>query len=162
MLQSTASTSDGRPALILKSTEEIKASWTNILERRRLFEPDDTVEINDPDGSRLKRMYADWFRDFQEYELTEEQKLKPHSKQTSAFTAYLKNNFGGKAFIMALWQTGITWAPTRSMKEKIQWCFRARCTKFRTLGATNNQSEKASPRRSEDKRGTKTKRSQHW
>ena len=117
VLQSTASTSDGRPALILKSTEEIKASWTNILERRRLFEPDDTVEINDPDGSRLKRMYADWFRDFQEYELTEEQKLKPHSKQTSAFTAYLKNNFGGKAFIMALWQTGITWAPTRSMEE---------------------------------------------
>ena len=33
------------------------------------------------------------------------------------FGAYLKNSFGGKAFVMGLWQTGITWAPTTHMTE---------------------------------------------
>ena len=31
--------------------------------------------------------------------------------------AYLKNNFGGKAFVMALWQARISWAPTTHMRE---------------------------------------------
>ena len=33
------------------------------------------------------------------------------------FGAYLRNNFGGKAFVMALWQTGVTWAPTAHLNE---------------------------------------------
>ena len=52
VLQSTASTIDGVPAQTLKSAEKIKAVWTEILDRRRLEEEDDTAPINDK--TRLK------------------------------------------------------------------------------------------------------------
>ena len=115
VLQSTASTTDDVPAQTLKSAEEIRAVWTEILTRRRLEEEDDTAPIND--STRLKEMHANWLQDFIDNELTAEQLLKARSKQTSMFAAYLRNNFGGKAFVMALWQTGISWAPTTHMKE---------------------------------------------
>ena len=35
-----------------------------------------------------------------------------HSKKTSIFSAWVYMNVGGKNFVMAMWQTGITWAPT--------------------------------------------------
>ena len=54
--QSTASTIDGAPAQTLKSEEEIKAVWTEILARRRSEEEDDTAPIND--STRLKKMHA--------------------------------------------------------------------------------------------------------
>ena len=52
VLQSTASTTDSVPAQTLKSAEEIKAVGTEILNRRRLEEEDDTAPIND--STRLK------------------------------------------------------------------------------------------------------------
>ena len=113
--QSTAPTTDGVPAQTLKSAEEIKAAWTEILARRRLEEKDDTAPIND--STRLKKMHAKWLQDFLDNELTAEQQLYKRRSLTSNFGAYLKNNFGGKAFVMALWQTGISWAPTIFLKE---------------------------------------------
>ena len=113
--QSTAPTTDGVPAQTLKSAEEIKAAWTEILARRRLEEEDDTAPIND--STRLKKMHAKWLQDFLDNKLTAEQQLYKRRSLTSNFGAYLKNNFGGKAFVMALWQTGISWAPTTHMTE---------------------------------------------
>jgi hypothetical protein len=113
--QSTASTTDGVPAQTLKSAEEIKEAWTKILARRRLEKEDDTAPINDT--TRLKKMHASWLQDFLDNELTAEQQRYKRNRQTSAFGAYLKNNFGGKAFVMALWQIGISWAPTTHMRE---------------------------------------------
>ena len=57
-------------------------------------------------------MHGDWLQDFIDNELTVEQKLKKRKKLRNDFGAYLKNNFGGKTFVMALWQTGISWART--------------------------------------------------
>ena len=85
------------------------------MERRRREEPDDTAEIKDQD--LLKKMHADWFGDFYAYEMTDEQKKKKHSSQTSMFNAYLWQHFGGKGFVMAVWQTGISWAPTKRTWE---------------------------------------------
>lgn len=48
VLQSTASASDGAPARTMKSAREISATWTEILDRRRLEQPDDTASIADP------------------------------------------------------------------------------------------------------------------
>ena len=45
-------------------------------------------------------------------ELTPTQQNKAHSKKTSIFNAWVYNNLGGKNFVMAMWQTGMTWAPT--------------------------------------------------
>ena len=113
VLESTASTTNPAPARILKSSDEIKAAWQEILDRRRVEEKDDTAPIVDPE--RLKRMFKTWMNDFLREKLTAEQKKKDHSKQTSMFAAYMKNNFGGKPFVMGLWQTGIQWAPPTSM-----------------------------------------------
>ena len=57
-----------------------------------------------------------WLKDFIDNDLTAEQRLKPRRNKTSDFAAYLRDNFGGKAFVMALWQTGISWAPPPHMK----------------------------------------------
>ena len=32
--------------------------------------------------------------------------------QNSAFNAYLKNKFGGRRFVFAVWEMGISWSPT--------------------------------------------------
>ena len=62
-----------------------------------------------------KKMHADWLDDFCANEMTHEQKKKKRSSQSSAFNAYLWRNFGGTAFVMAVWQTGISWAPSAHM-----------------------------------------------
>ena len=49
--------------------------------------------------------------------MTDEQKKKKHSSQTSMFNAYLWQHFGGKGFVMAVWQTGISWAPPAEMMK---------------------------------------------
>ena len=56
-LQSTASTTDIVPARTLKSAEQTKAMWTEILSKRRLVEPDDTAPITD--RNLLARMHGD-------------------------------------------------------------------------------------------------------
>ena len=112
---STASTNHAVPAPALKSTKEIKAAWKKILAQRRMEEKDDTAPIND--NTRLQKMHAKWFQDFQNNELTPKQRLHHRSKQHSAFEEYLGNNFGSKAFVMAVWQTGISRAVTTHVKK---------------------------------------------
>ena len=62
-------------------------------------------------------MYGAWLQEFIDNKLTAKQRTQSRSKQTSAFGAYLRNNYGGKAFIMALWQTGTPWAPTTQLMD---------------------------------------------
>ena len=38
-------------------------------------------------------------------------KEKRRAAQTSIFHAWARQNVGGKHFVMAIWQTGVTWAP---------------------------------------------------
>ena len=66
-------------------------------------------------------LYNDWCAEWinspsnlEENGLTREQKKRmSSSNRTSAFTAYLKNTYGGKFWVMALWHEGLSWVPTR-------------------------------------------------
>ena len=89
VLQSTPFKEDKDSARVLKTSAEIERAWQLIFERRRRGEPDDSREIQSPD--RLKDMWNAWMQDW--------------------FTAWTHRNVGGKHFVMAIWQTGITWAP---------------------------------------------------
>ena len=95
---------------MLKSQKEIKDAWTHILERRRLGEPDDRRPIKNQD--RLAKMMTTWQNEWITTELTPKQRSTKWSSQTSIVTAWVYHHYGGKNFIMAVWQTGITWAPT--------------------------------------------------
>ena len=50
-------------------------------------------------------------------ELTGEQKRKKWNQKTSIFDAFVNNNYGGKLFVMAVWQTGITWLPLAELRQ---------------------------------------------
>ena len=110
---------DGAPknaAYTLKTPTELADAWKTILTKRREMQPDDRVPITD---SRVcATMHNQWSREFQELIMSPEQRANKLPKQrTSAFNAYLNKNFGGKKFIMAVWQSGISWAPPPDMME---------------------------------------------
>ena len=98
-----------KSASVLKSKSEVTEAWQQIFERRRLQERDDTAAISNP--RVLARMYTDWMNEWIPNHLTQAQLQRPRSSQTSIFNAYIKGAVGGKQFLMAVWQTGITWAP---------------------------------------------------
>ena len=98
---------------MLKPSNEIKTAWRVIMEKRRLVEPNDRCAIQEPDT--LKDMHNKWMHEWLEKNLTSEQRCKKQREKTSIFAAYLNREFGGKRFVMALWQTGIQWAPTPEM-----------------------------------------------
>ena len=56
-------------------------------------------------------MYTRRMSEWIENELTPEQRRKRRNVHTSLFGVWLRQNMGGKNFVMAIWQTGITWAP---------------------------------------------------
>ena len=95
-------------ARVLRSNKEIADSW---LERRKV-ETNDRLPIQDID--KLKALRNEWMYEWLRTELTEQQRAVKRSKNR-LFTAYLNNNFAGKNFVMAFWQTGILWAPTPEM-----------------------------------------------
>ena len=103
-------------AVVLKSQAELKNSWETILKRRRLVEPDDRKPIDDQ-AVRTK-MYHNWLNEFAQKEMTKEQRAKPHRSRASIFNAVLQRNFGGKQWIMAVWQYGITWVPDPDIMER--------------------------------------------
>jgi hypothetical protein len=104
-----------RSAWCLKSKSEVTEAWQQIFERRRLEENDDTAAISDPDV--LSRMFTEWMNEWISRELTQQQRQRLRSYQTSMFAAYLRNAVGGKHFVMAVWQTGITWTPSSELVE---------------------------------------------
>ena len=60
---------------------------------------------------RLQHMWNTWMQDWLDTEATDTQKQRRRAAQTSVFSAWVHRNMGGKHFVMAIWQTGITWAP---------------------------------------------------
>ena len=74
------------------------------------MEVDDTKPIYNP--TRLAKLWTEWMHEWIAENLTPAQKARPWSRQTSIFGAYVMRTYGGKHFVMALWQTGITWLPT--------------------------------------------------
>jgi len=110
VLQSTHTKSHGDQARVLKSSAEIHDSWKLIFERRRLAERDDRQSIEDP--HQLGEMWTAWQRDWFDKNLRPEQDIKTWNQKTSIFNTWTWNTVGGKHFVMAVWQTGMTWAPS--------------------------------------------------
>jgi len=104
-----------RPASQVKDMDDIHGAWKTILSKRREFEPDDQKEISSRD--QLAEMWNQWSAEWCSDNLTEEQQWKKEAQKTSIFNAYVFKNFGSKHFVMALWQTGVTWAPSHPMVE---------------------------------------------
>jgi hypothetical protein len=113
VLQSTPPRQDAKAARVLKPSSEIAHAWQVIMDRRRLEEPNDRRKIEELDT--LNDMHNKWMHEWLEKNLTSEQRCQTQNKKTSIFAAYLNREFGGKRFVMALWQTGIQWAPTPEM-----------------------------------------------
>ena len=88
----------------------------SIMNRRRRIQPDDRQKCS---VQQRRKLFNEWRDEFvsnpwnlEEYGLTEKQKRRmSQSQQSSAFRAYLKNNFGGKHWIMAIWHEGLSWVP---------------------------------------------------
>jgi hypothetical protein len=63
------------------------------------------------------KIYTEWMHDWLEANLTEEQQTYKFSRRSSIFAAWMKQRYGGKLFLMALLETGITWAPSKQLLE---------------------------------------------
>ena len=109
VLQSTSPRRDREQAFVLKTVPEIQRAWRSIFERRRLAEPDDMREIQDP--LRLAGMWTAWMNEWLENELTDAQSRRRRTQKIKLFAAWVHQNMGGKPFVMSVWQTGISWAP---------------------------------------------------
>ena len=109
LLQNTPPKQDKSRPLMLKSQAEIEEVWRNILWWRRWIEPDDTRAIKDSD--KLGRLWVAWQKDWIRRELTAEQKRREWMRQTSIFNSWSHSQMGGRLFVMAVWQTGVTWVP---------------------------------------------------
>ena len=94
----------------LKSAAEMEEAWQRILERRRLAEPDDSCGIDDRD--MLSNMWIAWQMDWLARELTQEQRRLRWASKTKMFSTWCESHIGCKNFIMAVWQIGLTWAPS--------------------------------------------------
>ena len=110
LLQITPPREDKTQARAIKTPQQIQKAWEAILERRRRVEPDDRRGIHDQDV--LANMFTMWQKEWIASELTSEQRQKAWRQQTSIFNGWCHSNMGGKNFIIAIWQTGMTWAPT--------------------------------------------------
>ena len=95
---------------MLKTHAEIYNAWEQIFRVRRSREPDDRKPISDQ--SLLATMWTSWASEWMAKELTPAQHKLAHNKKTSIFNAWIFSHMGGKNFVMAMWQTGMTWAPT--------------------------------------------------
>ena len=84
-----------------------------IIQRRRMTEPDDRRPIYCQD--RLARMWTDWQRECFAENLTPQQNQRKCRHKSSIWNAFVKRAAGTKHFVIAIWQTGVTWAPPLEM-----------------------------------------------
>ena len=104
----TGATEHGQPALRMKEPEEIQARWQELFDMRRQFEPDDMKAIRNADT--LAAIHNAWMSNWLERKLNYEQRRKPRSSNTSFFSAWLRNNYGSKRFVIAILETGFSWS----------------------------------------------------
>ena len=62
-------------------------------------------------------MWVAWTNEWLDNELTDAQKERRRAQKTSLFSVWVHQNMGGKQYVMAIWQTGITWAPSPGLIE---------------------------------------------
>jgi len=99
-----------KPARVIKPTIEINSAWKEIMDRRRLAEPNDTLPIRDKET--LKDMYNAWMHEWCDTSLREDQQRK-YTKREEQFLSFISlQQFGGKHIVMAMWQTGMQRATT--------------------------------------------------
>ena len=110
VLESTPPKQDRKQARMLKSSQEIQLAWERIFEKRRSIQPNDRLPIKNQDA--LASMWTEWMHNWIKTQLTDEQQKYKPAKKTSIFNAWVYSTFGGRHFVMAMWQTGMTWAPT--------------------------------------------------
>ena len=95
----------------LETPRQIEEAWRVIFSiRRRLGKPDERQGITDE--KQLLRMWRTWQWEWFAENLTEKQQKQKWNKKTSIFNAWCYRVLGGRSFIMAMWQIGITGAPT--------------------------------------------------
>ena len=104
----TGATEHGRPALRMKEPHLIKAELEELFKMRRRVEKDDLKAITDPEAS--KNIHNMWMHEWLQENLTEKQRRKAPNQQTSIFSAWLHNHYGSKRFVMAIIETGLSWA----------------------------------------------------
>ena len=90
-------------------------AWQDLLRWRRRVEPDDAKPIDDRDtrASIWNRWSAEWRENY----LTPKQQRYKTIQQTSIFNAWVRKRYGSKHFLMAMLETGITWAPSAGFLE---------------------------------------------
>ena len=103
-----------RLARRMKTEGEIVASWTELFERRRAEQPDDTQAA---DVDQVGDIWSDWCHDWINSELFPYQQAKPFREKSSFFNAWVKKTYGSKHILLALLETGLTWAPPPDMVE---------------------------------------------
>lgn len=64
---------------------------------------------------RLATMWLSWQKEWFAENLSDEQQRLKHSKKTSIWNAFVKREGGTKHFVMAVWQTGLSWLPPLEM-----------------------------------------------
>ena len=163
MLQTTPPRADSKAARVMKTSDEIEQGWRRILGKRRLEEPNDTHPIRDP--GRRAQMYIDWMHEWMANEQTQQQRLGKPRQQSSNFAAYLNNNFGGKHFVMALWQTGVQWAPSPQMLQTdpngaLEHVAK-NCAKWTQRLARSIKEHKDAPKTQEARRRSGTEKGKH-
>ena len=99
------------PAQTMNEPRQIHHIWEEIFNFRRLVQHDDFKAITK--ANDLKWIHNHWCRAWMNRNLTEVQWEKTESQRTSIFSAWLRNNYGSKSFVMAILETGLSWA-TRS------------------------------------------------
>ena len=90
-----------------RSLEESARVWEELFRRRRVYQMDDTRPIEDI--KIIEELWSSWSSTWLEENLTPQQKKKDYSSRSSIFNAYIKQNFGGKLFVSAVWGTGFSW-----------------------------------------------------
>ena len=108
VLETTPPRENGDRARVMKSETEIQEAWEIIMQQRRRIEPDDKEPITDPE--QLAWLWRTWQREWFAENLTPGQRKK-HGKKTSIWNAWCFKKLGGGHFVIAVWQTGILWAP---------------------------------------------------
>ena len=98
----------GRPGRRMKKPEELQAAWEEMFSVRRTREPDDLQPI--PDAGVCAEIHNAWMDEWLAKNLSEAQKKKKRREHTSIFNVWLHQTYGSKRFVMAMLQTGLSWA----------------------------------------------------
>ena len=155
-LEDTHPRKNMQPARQLRKPEDIQKAWKTIMRKRRRVEPADRKAICDPNV--IADMHCKLRTDWCKTEVTWEQMNYTFSQMSSIFNAYLFREFGGNNFVLAVWQSGIAWAPpkdmlTRGAVEHIATNFARRAQQVARAFTDHRNNEKTKEARTRSNKG---------